>query len=179
MLTFTIAGVVVKPLILTEETVQIIQKELPRLGHLPDGVSGFMASVSANDSLLWQIGEPIMGVTGVMGVRPGIDALGQVFIWDRRLFRETRVAIVATMFNIVFELLALRRITARVVSNNRVSQRFTKDVGFTLEGRLRNTELFKGKILDTLIYGLLQVECCSKNARRIGGRYDCRASSRS
>ena len=38
------------------------------------------------------------------------------------------------------------------------SARVLEKVGFTLEGRLRQNERFKGRRWDTLLYGLLRVE---------------------
>lgn len=158
MISFTLGGIAVKPLILTEETAQILQRELPRIGFLPNGAPGFASVIGANDSLLWQIGEPAMGIVGVANVRPGIDALGQIFIWDRQIFREVRLAITFGVIRLIFDLVGVTRITALVSSNNTASRRFTEDLGFILEGRLRSTDTFAGRVLDTLMYSLLRSE---------------------
>ncbi len=163
MISFVLGGIEVKPLVLMEETVQVVQRELPRLDHLPNGVLGLASVIRARDSLLWQIGNPIMGIVGVANVRPGIDALGQIFIWDRRIFREVRLAITLAVIDLVFDLLMVNRITVSVSSNNLASQRFVKDLGFTLEGTLRCTNTLAEKVLDTLLYGLLSTEV------RVGG----------
>ncbi len=158
MISFVLGGIEVKPLVLTAETTQVVQRELPRLGHLPNGAPSLVEVIGANTSLLWQVGNPILGLVGVANVRPGIDALGQIFIWDRRIFREVRLAITESVIALVFDLLTINRLTALVSSNNWASQRFTEDLGFTCEGRLRCTDTLGGKMVDTLMYGLLKSE---------------------
>jgi [ribosomal protein S5]-alanine N-acetyltransferase len=57
-----------------------------------------------------------------------------------------------------FEDLGLHRIAAWTVADNAASARVLAKVGFTLEGRLRDRESFKGRYWDVLVFGILAEE---------------------
>lgn len=54
--------------------------------------------------------------------------------------------------------LALHRIWAECIAENRRSVRVLEKVGFQLEGRLRDKACFKGRWWDTLLYAILEDE---------------------
>jgi RimJ/RimL family protein N-acetyltransferase len=71
--------------------------------------------------------------------------------WGRGLMRE---AVVATCGHL-FSVLRLRRIEAEVNPENQASCRLLREVGFVLEGTLRQRWVGKGAPYDTQIHGLL------------------------
>lgn len=54
--------------------------------------------------------------------------------------------------------LGLHRIWAQCVAENAASQRVLAKLGLRLEGRLRESQWFKGRWWDTLLYGILEDE---------------------
>jgi [ribosomal protein S5]-alanine N-acetyltransferase len=57
-----------------------------------------------------------------------------------------------------FEELGLHRIAAWTVADNAASARVLEKAGFSLEGRLRDRESFKGQYWDVLVFGILAEE---------------------
>ncbi|MFO7662580.1 MAG: GNAT family protein [Chloroflexota bacterium] len=57
-----------------------------------------------------------------------------------------------------FEELGLHRIAAWTVADNAASARVLEKAGFSLEGRLRDRESFKGQYWDVLMFGILSAE---------------------
>jgi [ribosomal protein S5]-alanine N-acetyltransferase len=57
-----------------------------------------------------------------------------------------------------FEDLGLHRIAAWTVAGNAASARVLEKAGFSLEGRLRDRESFKGQYWDVLMFGILSAE---------------------
>lgn len=62
---------------------------------------------------------------------------------------------VKALFIYPFEQLKVDRITCRIRSGNTKAIRLAEELGFTLEGRLR--QMLQGK--DQLIFGMLKHEC--------------------
>ena len=60
------------------------------------------------------------------------------------------------MVDFGFRDLRLHRLSSWCIADNAASARVLEKVGFTLEGRLRPNERFKGPRWDTLLYGLHQ-----------------------
>lgn len=54
--------------------------------------------------------------------------------------------------------LGVHRISAWTVADNTFSARVLEKYGFTLEGRLRDRESFKGRYWDVLVYAILREE---------------------
>lgn len=73
-----------------------------------------------------------------------------------------------------FEQLGCSRITVRVASDNLRSQRFVTKLGFTLEGRLRET--LPGP-LDVLVFGMLRRECRWLGVKPHGNQFDAAGRS--
>lgn len=63
-----------------------------------------------------------------------------------------------------FQDLRLHRIWATCNAENVASSRVLEKVGMQLEGRLRESDWFKGRWWDTLIYGILEREWAALNA---------------
>ncbi|MBK8686132.1 MAG: GNAT family N-acetyltransferase [Chitinophagaceae bacterium] len=61
-----------------------------------------------------------------------------------------------------FEKLGVHRLSGTVDPENTASSKVLEKCGFKLEGHLREHEIFEGRYLDSLIYGLLNREYRSK-----------------
>lgn len=61
-----------------------------------------------------------------------------------------------------FEKLGVHRLSGNVDPENTASSKVLEKCGFKLEGHLREHEIFEGRYLDSLIYGLLNREYRSK-----------------
>ena len=57
-----------------------------------------------------------------------------------------------------FEELGLHRIWGQTVADNVASQRVMEKLGMHPEGRLRETQWYKGRWWDTVVYGILDAE---------------------
>jgi ribosomal-protein-alanine N-acetyltransferase len=94
---------------------------------------------------------------GGMGIHLGQDVhrhtatlgywLGQNF-WRRGIMTEA----VAALTDFCFENFTLRRVSAEVFANNPGSARVLEKTGFIFEGRLKNSVIKDGKLLDSLLY---------------------------
>ena len=62
------------------------------------------------------------------------------------------------MMRFGFEELGLHRIWAHAVAENAASQRVMEKLGMRCEGRLRETQWYKGRWWDTVVYGILEEE---------------------
>lgn len=97
-----------------------------------------------------------VGIASAASVRPRIDAVIHLTMFDRRLrgreelFRD----ILADLFNKA----ALRRVTAAVPGNRATTRKLLERLSFTHEGVLREAMPFEGQFVDVNIYGLLREE---------------------
>ncbi len=74
--------------------------------------------------------------------------------WGHGYATEAATAIVA----FGFRELGLHRVSAWCIADNVASARVLEKVGLRREGRLRESEHFKGRWWDTLLYGLIESE---------------------
>ena len=74
--------------------------------------------------------------------------------WGRGYATEAARA----MVGFGFEVLGLRRVWGECVPENAASRRVMEKLGMRCAGRLRNTQWYKGRWWDTLVYSLLDVE---------------------
>lgn len=74
--------------------------------------------------------------------------------WGKGYATEAAQAIV----DFGFAELSLHRISSWCIADNAASARVLEKAGLRLEGRLRESEYFKGRWWDTLLYGLLESE---------------------
>ena len=76
--------------------------------------------------------------------------------WGQGLAKEA----VARMINYAFDELGLRRLDARVDPRNTASCGLLLNLGFALEGCLRERQYLKGELVDVNLFGLLRSEWC-------------------
>lgn len=74
--------------------------------------------------------------------------------WGRGYATEAAEA----MMRFGFEELGLHRIWSHTVAENNASQRVMEKLGMRCEGRLRETQWYKGRWWDTVVYGILEEE---------------------
>jgi len=113
--------------------------------------------------------RPFDGNIATMPMLRGGEMVGAVIFhnYDARA-RNVEVAIAADtprwlsrerlelIFDVAFNQIGVRRITARVDTSNTRSRKLAEGLGFQLEGLLRKAAVDGG---DVLIYGLLREEC--------------------
>ena len=109
------------------------------------------------------VGAPDSGpLIGAVGVRkPDPDATGAEMgyelvpaYWGQGYATEAASA----MLRFAFVDLALHRVSGNCIAENVASARVMERVGMCLEGRLRETDWFKGRWWDSLLYGILDRE---------------------
>ena len=76
--------------------------------------------------------------------------------WGQGLAKEA----VTRTINYAFDELGLRRLDARVDPRNTSSCGLLLNLGFTLEGCLRERQYLKGELVDVNLFGLLRSEWC-------------------
>ena len=103
--------------------------------------------------------ERLLGSAGLY--LPGVDAhqamLGYAYgreAWGRGFATEAALE----MVTLGFDVLGLRRIWAACDPDNRASARVLEKIGMRLEGRLREDQNIRGRLRDSLVYGLLEPE---------------------
>lgn len=93
--------------------------------------------------------------------------------WGRGFATEAAQAIL----DFGFAELDLHRILANCLAENKASARVLEKLGMRLEGRLRDSEYFKNRWWDTLIYAILDYEWQGVSERRTSARGEYQTSS--
>lgn len=99
---------------------------------------------------------PNKGLACGMGVRPGLDAVIHLVMFDRRL--RGREPLFLDILSYFFRRLRLRRVTAMIAEDAATAIKLVQRLGFQQEGLLRRALLRGGKGLDVHVYGLLTEE---------------------
>jgi ribosomal-protein-alanine N-acetyltransferase len=124
--------------------------------------------------LAWQAEEPRLRFQLAVSLRDGGGLIGNCGVrlemagaragelgyeiapahWDQGYATEAAEA----MMHFGFEALGLHRIWAHTVAENVASQRVMEKLGMCGEGLLRETEWFRGRWWDTVVFGILEHE---------------------
>jgi len=99
----------------------------------------------------------VLGTLAAVEIRQGVSEIGYLLIrryWGHGYAREG----VARLLDRLFHEEGLRRVTADVDPENAASNALLKDLGFTLEGRLRGEWETHIGVRDSFIWGLLREE---------------------
>lgn len=99
---------------------------------------------------------PGKGIAAGFMVRPKLDMVLHLVMYDRRI--KGREATYREMIRYFFDNLELRRMSAIIPEDARVSVKLVKRLGFSLEGTIRQGILRDGKYLDAYMYGILKEE---------------------
>ncbi len=128
-------------------------------------VGGFVASQAVEPRLKYQLaitlrdGGELIGNCGIRLAEPGAPSgdLGYEVApdhWGRGYATEAARA----MADFGFGMLGLHRIWGECVPENAASRRVMAKLGMRPEGHLRQTQWYKGRWWDTLVYGILEEE---------------------
>ena len=128
-------------------------------------VAGFVASQAVAPRRKYQLaitlrdGGELIGNCGIRLAESGVQVadLGYEIspeYWGRGYATEAARA----MLDFGFGTLGLHRIWAECVPENAASRRVMEKLGMRREGRLRQTQRYKGRWWDTLVYGILEDE---------------------
>lgn len=106
--------------------------------------------------------EQIVGLAAATNVRPRLDAVMHLLMFDRRLRgRESSIKGALRDFARRGQ---LRRLTVFLPDNNQTARKLVERLGFQLEGTMRKAYLRDGVYSNYLIYGILAEELYSDDA---------------
>jgi RimJ/RimL family protein N-acetyltransferase len=113
----------------------------------------FMYAVVAKDTgrLIGSVGIYTDGHQGMLGYAYAREAWGHGYATEAAL----------AMIGMAFDVLLLRRVWASCDPDNTASARVLQKCGMTLEGRLRDDNDIRGRLRDTLVWGILVSEWTS------------------
>lgn len=104
-----------------------------------------------DDRLVGSVGIYSDGHQAMLGYAYGRET------WGRGYATEAALA----MVGLAFDVLHLRRVWASCDPDNTASARVLQKCGMTLEGRLREDNDIRGRLRDTLVWGILEREWTS------------------
>jgi hypothetical protein len=99
---------------------------------------------------------PGLGLAAGFAVKPGLDAVLHLVMFDRRL--RGREMVFREIMSYFFKHLRLRRMTAMIADDCQTAIKLVERLGFKEEGRMKRAVLRDGKLHDQLIYGILVEE---------------------
>ena len=99
---------------------------------------------------------PGKGLAAGFAVRPGLDAVLHLVMFDGRL--RGREGLFREILEYYFKSLKLRRMTVMLSEDARTGIKLAERMGFKLEGTMRKSIKRDGKLFDTRIYGILYEE---------------------
>lgn len=133
-------------------TEQVTRDFLERAAHkaAADPRQDFVLAVVAKDTgrLAGTVGLYCNGHQAMLGYAFGKE------VWGRGYASEAAFA----MVGMAFEVLHLRRVWAACDPDNTASARVLQKCGMTLEGRLREDNDIRGRLRDSLVWGILERE---------------------
>lgn len=118
-------------------------------------MQAFVNKIIDPQNIILDIG-PGLGIAAGFGVRPRLDMVLHLVMYDKKI--RGREETYRQMIRYFFEQLQLRRMTAIIPEDARVSVKLCKRLGFSLEGTIRKGILRGGEYLDAYIYGVLKEE---------------------
>ena len=149
------------PLILnSQEDIDKLWEKIQQFSQVFDDFSTgkkevFVQRLLAPNNIFIDIGEGL-GVAAGFNVRPRLDAVIHLVMFDRRL--RGRETVFLDIMRHFFDKLQLRRLTSIVTSDSPMTIRLVERLGFKTEGTMRQSVLRGGKYLDSHIYGMLREE---------------------
>lgn len=149
-----------EPLVLTDEKVRFIWDQLQQFPLVFDDFSkgrydDFVAKFFVPNNVFIDVG-PGVGLAAGFAVKPGLDAVLHLVMFDRRLRgRESTFKEIMAYF---FQRLQLHRMTAMIADDARTAVKLVERLGFKLEGTMRGALLREGRYIDQHIYGILREE---------------------
>lgn len=147
-------------LVLTPEKIEWLWEQCLRFPIIFDDFGknnkkAYLAKLYDPRNMFMDIG-PGLGLGCVMGIKPRLDALIHIVMFDRRL--KGREPLFKEMLAYTFNTFQLRRLTAMISEDAVMAEALAKRMGFTHEGTMRKAMLREGRYVDIEIYGLLREE---------------------
>jgi len=148
------------PLVLTEEKINYLWAKLHEFPQVFDDFgrsdfNGFVAKLLNKNNIFLDIG-PGIGLACGMAIRPGLDTVLHLVMFDRRL--RGRELIFLDIMGHFFRVLQLRRMTVMLTADNRTAIKLVQRLGFIQEGCMRNAIKRDNQLLDVEIFGILREE---------------------
>src|SRR5262245_13621160 len=152
-----------RPLILTNEKIESLWTEFSQFWQvfddvLPKTFEVFKATLMSPYNAFYEFveGDKVVGLASGMGIRPSVDAVIHIAMFDRKLRgRELVFLMCLGDFMVKYK---LRRVTAFLPDDNPMAQKLARRLGFVLEGTMRAGMKRRGQFWDTQMYGLLLEE---------------------
>lgn len=149
-----------EPLVLTREKLAYLWEQIKNVPQVFDDFSRddfeqFAGKFFIPNNVFVDIG-PGVGLGAGFGVRPGMDAVLHLVMFDKRL--RGREPVFKEIIQHYFSTLKLRRMTACISSDNPVGIKLVKRLGFKEEGCIRQAIKRDGKFHDQHIFGMLREE---------------------
>jgi len=116
-----------------------------------------------SNGLFWKV-DDFVGLLSINNIKPGIDGWTHFSFFDRRV--RGREPLVRALMKEVFKVYKFRRLSIEIPDFSLPYLRdFISNVGFKKEGTRRKVFSYKGRMIDSLLYGILQEEVLN-NAER-------------
>ena len=149
-----------QPLVLSEQKVRDLWEQIQQFPQVFDDFSKgrydeFVRHFFVPTNVFIDIG-PGLGLAAGFGVRPGLDAVLHLVMFDRKL--RGREPVFRSIMDHFFRKLNLRRMSALIADDCLTACKLCERLGFKLEGRMKKSILRDGQYHDTMIYGILREE---------------------
>src|SRR5262245_5419341 len=149
-----------RPLVLTNEKMEALWGDFSKFWQVFDDVMPktfevFKQTLLHPYNAFYEFidGERTVGLASAMGIRPPVDAVVHIAMFDRRLRgRELLFLMCLGEFMVSYK---LRRVTAFLPDDNPMAQKLALRIGFQHEGTMRAGMKRRGLYLDTQMYGML------------------------
>jgi len=149
-----------RPLVLTNEKIESLWADFNKFWQVFDDVIPKTQEVFRNMLMspynaFYEFieNDRVVGLASGMGIRPGVDSVIHIAMFDRRLRgRELVFLMCLGDFMVRYK---LRRVTAFLPDDNPMAQKLARRLGFVLEGTMRAGMKRRGQFWDTQMYGLL------------------------
>jgi len=147
-------------LVLTPDRVMYLWEQLRQFPIMFDDFSRdnqemFFAQLTNPKNIFVDIG-PGLGLAAGFAVRPKLDAVLHLAMFDRRL--RGREDLFKDIMQYFFDHLQLRRMTAMITEDAITAVKLVERLGFQEEGLMRYAVLRDGKYLNVRVYGILREE---------------------
>lgn len=149
-----------KPFVTTQESVVELWNKLQEFPQVFDdfgkgNFDEFVGKLFHRNNLFFDIGDGL-GIACGFGVRPGLDMVLHLVMFDKRL--RGREPLFLEMMGFCFDRLKLRRMTAIIASDCQTAIRLVQRLGFVREGVMREALKRNDHLFDVECYGILREE---------------------
>jgi RimJ/RimL family protein N-acetyltransferase len=149
-----------RPLVLTNEKIESLWVDFSKFWQVFDDVMPktfevFKQTLLQPYNAFYELldGEKVVGLASGMGIRPTVDAVIHLALFDRRLRgREFVLLLCLGDFMVKYK---LRRVTAFLADDNPMAQKLARRIGFVHEGTMRAGMKRRGQFHDLQMYGML------------------------